>query len=61
MDGAVHDRFDWQQGVVRCPDDRDEIIEEVVEPVSNQANENRSAGKVTVTMDEERLDDHPQV
>ena len=34
---------------------------EVVEPIPDQGNENRSAGKVTVTMDEERLNYHAQV
>ncbi len=44
-----------------CPDDRDEVVDEVVESVPEQGNENRSTRKVTVAMDEERLDDHPEV
>ena len=26
LDGAVHDRFDWQQSVVRCSDNRDKRV-----------------------------------
>ena len=37
---SVHDRFDWQQGVMWGPDNRDEVVDEVVEPVPEQGNEN---------------------
>ena len=61
LDGAVHHRFDWQQSVVRCSDNRDEVVDEVVERVPDHGHENPSTGKVTVAMDEERLNDYSKV
>jgi len=61
LDGAVHNRLDWQQGVMRRSDNRDNAFGKLVEPIPDHSNENRSTRKVTVAMDEERLDDHPRV
>ena len=58
--GTVHRWFDWQQSVVRCSDNRDETIDEVVEPIPDHGNEEHSAGKTTVPMDAERLKTIPK-
>ena len=61
LDSAVHDRFDWQQRVVRCSDNRDEIVNEVIEPIPDQGNLESLGRESHVPMDEERLNDHTQV